>query len=122
VVAGRLAEDAGAVLHASAFRIAGAEVKPADAGKRDGRRAHRARLQRDVEIGAVEPLRFLRRTGLADRQHLGMRRRIGQLAHAVAGAGEDRAVGRPHDGPHRHLAAHARGLSLRKGRQPIALR
>ena len=51
VVAGRLAEDARPVLDAAALGIGRAEIEPADARKRDRRRAHRARLQRDVEVG-----------------------------------------------------------------------
>ena len=112
----------GAVLDAAALGIGGAEVEPADARKRDGRRAHRAGLQRDVEVGAVEPLRPLRRAGLADRQHLGMRRGIGQLARAVAGAGQHAAVGAHHHRADRHLAARAGGLGLGEGRQHMALR
>ena len=52
-MAGRLAEDARAVLDPAAFGIGRAEVEPADARKRDGRRAHGAGLQRDVEVASV---------------------------------------------------------------------
>ena len=89
VVARGLAEDARPVLDPAALGIAGAEVEAADAGERDGRRAHRAGLQRDVEVGARQPLGLHRRAGRADRQHLGVRGGIVELACAVAGSCED---------------------------------
>ena len=93
VVAGRLAEDARPVLDATALGVGRAEVEPPDARERDGRRAHRAGLQRDVEVGVRQPLRSERGAGRADRQHLGVRGRIVQLARAVAGARQHAAVG-----------------------------
>ena len=56
----------------------GAEVEPADAGERDGRRAHGAGLERHVEVAPGEPLarqRWRRRSRM--RQQLGVRGRIG---------------------------------------------
>ncbi len=55
VVAGRLGEDAGAVLDAAALGVIGTKIEPADAGEADGGGAHRARLQGDIEIAAIEP-------------------------------------------------------------------
>ena len=110
------------VLDAAALGVGGAEVEPADARERDRRRAHRAGLQRDVEVGArrAAPSPSAAQA-CADRQHLGVRGRVGQLARAVAGAGQHRAV-RAHDhGAHRHLAARGRGLGLGERRQHVAL-
>jgi len=120
VVARGLAEDARPVLHAAALGVERAEVEPADAGERYGGGAHRARLQGDVEIGLRQPLRAQRRAGGADGQHLGVRGGVGQLARAVAGAGENLATGRD-DGANRHLAAHRSSLSLGEGGEHMAV-
>src|SRR5262249_56338676 len=56
VQAGGGGEVAHAVLDRAAFRICGAVIEAADARERDRRRAHRAGLERDVEIAVNEPL------------------------------------------------------------------
>src|SRR5260221_8386738 len=61
VVAGRLREDARPVLDPAAFRIVGAEIDPAHPEQSDRRGAHRARLERDMEIVIGEELRPARR-------------------------------------------------------------
>src|SRR4051812_3369091 len=57
MVAGRLVEDARAVLDAAALGIGGAIVKAPDPGEGDRLGAHRAGLQRDVEIAVDQPRR-----------------------------------------------------------------
>ncbi len=72
-MAGRAAKEPHTVFHRPALRIAGTEIKPADA--REGHRggAHGAGLQRDIEIAVGKPLRAERGRGLPDRQQLGVR-------------------------------------------------
>ena len=76
-MAGRLLEDAGAVLDPAALGVGGTEVEPAQPGEGDRLRAHGARLQRDVDV-AVGTRRALPRSvgRSADSQHLGVRRRV----------------------------------------------
>src|SRR5262245_13978728 len=50
VQAGRGGEIAHAVLDRAALGIGGAVIDPSDAGERDRRRAHRAGLERHVEV------------------------------------------------------------------------
>ena len=53
---------------------------------------------------------------MADRQHLGMGRRILQLLDPIAEAGQDRPAGAVHQhGADRHLAARAGGRGLGQG-------
>ena len=106
VMAGRRREEAHAVLHRAALRIGGAVVEPADARKRDRRRAHGAGLERHVEIAVGQPLRAERGGRLPDRQHLGMRGRVAVAQGAVAGARDHRTVAHDHAAD-RHLAGGA---------------
>jgi len=116
-----VAEDAGPVLDASAFWIRGTPVEAPQARQRDGPRAHRAGLERDVYIGAIEALRTLHGTGLTNGQHLGVRRGIGELAGAVAGTGKHAAAAGHHHRTHRHLAALRGSLCFREGCKHMAL-
>ena len=108
VVAGRLAEDAGAVLDAAALGIGCAVVEPPDARERDGGGAHRARLQGYIEIAPGQSLGAKARAGAPDDQQLGVRRRIVQLPRPVARGGQKRPVRANNHGADRHLAARAR--------------
>jgi hypothetical protein len=92
MMAGRRGVELHAVVHRAAFRIGGPVIKPADARKRDGARAHRARLERDVEIAIDQPLGTERRAGGADGDDLGMGGRVMVDERAIAGAGDDGAV------------------------------
>ena len=60
VMAGRLGEEARAVLDRAALGIAGAEIEPAQARERDRGGAHGAGLERDIEIAILEPRRAAR--------------------------------------------------------------
>ena len=115
VVAGRLREEARAVLDRAALRVVGREIEAADAGERDRARAHRTRLERHVEVAADEAVVAFRARGLAQSHHLGMRRRIAVAAGGVAGGGDDRAVA-DDDGADRHLACSGRPPGLGEGR------
>ena len=103
----------GAGLDAAALGIIGAEIEPADAGKGDGRRAHRAGLQGDIEIAADQARLAESLSGGADGQDFGMGRGIVELFHAVAGPGDDLTV-LDQNGADRHLAARAGGLGFLK--------
>src|SRR5918997_681355 len=72
VVAGRLVEEAHAVLHRSALGVVGGEIDPPDAREGDRGRAHGAGLQGHVEIAVAEPLVVQNFAGAADGQHLRM--------------------------------------------------
>ena len=93
MIAGRLVEDARPVLDAAALWVVGGEIEPADAGERDRGGAHRARLQRDVEIAIGEPFDAQPGGTGAQYQHLGVRGRIMITLDPVAGGGNDRAGG-----------------------------
>ena len=80
MVAGRLAEEADAVVDAAALRVLRAVVEPADAGKRDCRRAHGAGFERDIEIGAGKPFVADDPRRRADHLDLGMGGDIVELA------------------------------------------
>ena len=86
MMAGRLGEEARAMLDGAAFRVWRAEIEPADAGEGDGRGAHGARLERDIEVAIDEPLAAKPGAGLANGEQLGMGGRIVKLKRAVAGA------------------------------------
>src|SRR5579864_8002081 len=73
VVAGRLLEEARAVLDGAALGIVGAEIEAADARERDRGGAHGAGLERDVEIALLEARPAALRRRVAQHQHLGMR-------------------------------------------------
>lgn len=91
------------------------KVEPADAREGNGRRAHGAGLQRDIEIATGEPFgaHSLRRR--TNRQQFGMSRRIPQLEGAVARRGHN-SPGRIRDGrAHRHLAAGRSRFGFGKG-------
>lgn len=114
VMAGRRGKKFHAVVDRTAFGVAGAVIKPADAGEGDGASAHRARLQRDIEIAIVEPLRTQPARRLADSDHFGMGGRIVLGERAVASARDDLAV--THDNAaDRHLAGFAGGPRFGQG-------
>src|SRR5579864_231513 len=73
VMAGRLVEDARAMLDTAALRVVGAEIKASDPRQRDRRGAHRTRFEGHVEIATVELFLPERHRPLAQHQHLGMR-------------------------------------------------
>ena len=88
----------------------------ADARVADRRGAHRAGLQRDIEIAAGQAWPAARTGGGADHQRLGMGGGIGQLLGAVAVAGQHLSVfGFHQDSAHRHLAARTGRLGLGEG-------
>src|SRR6266851_3103167 len=121
VVAGRLVEDPRAVLDPAAFRIVGGKIEPADPRQADRRGAHRAGLQRHVEIAAGEPLCAEPRGTFAQHQHLGMRGRVVVALDPVAGSGDDVPGDVDQHGADRHLARAAGRDSLIKGARHRAI-
>ena len=89
VVAGGLGEKPRSVVDRAALGVGRGVVEAADAGVADGAGAHRAGLQRDIEIAIGEPGVSEPARGLADRQHFGMGGGVGIFAGAVAGARDD---------------------------------
>lgn len=114
MMAGRLGEEARPVLDGAPLGIGRAPIEPAQAGEGDRRRAHGAGLERHIEVAADEPLRAQRVAGGADRQNLGMRRRIPQFERPVAGTGQDEAIAQD-DRADRHFPARTRGAGLVQG-------
>ena len=113
MVAGRLAEEAHAADHRAAFFVGRAEIEPADAGERNRRRAHRAGLERHVEIGAGEPLGDRpprRRRGSPASRHA----RSGRCSRVRLPACATTVPSRDDDRADRHLAARRRGFGLGK--------
>ena len=88
VMAGRLGKEPHAGIHRAALGIGGAVIQPPDPRKRDCARAHRAGLQRDVEVAVDQPLGPDGLGGLPDRQDFGVRRRIAVGQRPVAGRGD----------------------------------
>src|SRR4051794_15758291 len=70
--AGRRGKIAHAVLDRAAFYIEGSEVEPADAREGKRRRAHRAGLERHMQIAVNQSLAAERRGRTANCDHLGM--------------------------------------------------
>ena len=87
----RSIEDARAVIDPAALGIIGAEDKLSDAGMGNRPSAHRARLQRDVQIASGEPGGILSFRSLSDHQHLRMCGRVLQFLDPVAVFGQDLA-------------------------------
>jgi len=76
VVTGRRCEETHAGLDRATLGIGGAVIQPPDPRERDRSRAHRARLQRHIEIAIDQPLGADGLGGLPDRQYFSMRGRI----------------------------------------------
>src|SRR3546814_20869286 len=85
VVAGRLLEDARAMVDAAALGIVGAVPQPAEPGKADRPRAHRTGLQLPVEIRLRHPLHAAAGRRGPDREQLGMGGGRGLPLHALVG-------------------------------------
>ena len=115
VMAGGLREEAAAVLHRPHLLVARGEIKPADAGEGNGRRAHRAGLQCYIEVATGEAFAAHKAGRGAVRQKLGMGGGVLEFQRAVAGARQDAALPIAHHGADRHLAPARGGFCFRKG-------
>lgn len=112
-MAGWLVEDRRSVIHAAAFRVIGAEIQAADAGEGNGGGAHRARLQRDIEVKTRQPLSAAARAGGADGQNFRMGGRVAQFTRPVARRGDDPPAFRiDNDGADRRLIPIGGGARL----------
>lgn len=112
VMAAGLREQADTVLDGATLRVIGAEVEPADAGKRDGAGTHRAGFHGYVQIEAVEALTS-QGGGGPQYEHLGVGGRIMARPPGVASAGDHLAAVRvDHDCADRHLTGERRRASL----------
>jgi len=76
------------MIHAATLFVTGSIIKPADAGKTDGRCAHGAGFQRDIEIATDQSLTAQQSGRLADCQHFRMGCRVTQLQSTIAGSGD----------------------------------
>ena len=90
--------------NAAAIELKNALQKAPDAGEGDRLGAHRTGLQRHVEIAIDQPRRTELGCGGTDRQHLGMGGWVAVGLRAIAGGGQDRAIGADDHGADRHLA------------------
>ena len=115
VVAGWRGEDAGAVVHAAAFGVIGAENQFSDPGEGDGLGAHRAGFQGDVEVAADQAGGADDVGGGADGQNLGMGGGVAVYLRLVAGLGEDGAVRADDDGADRDFASGGGGGGFFQG-------
>jgi NTE family protein len=120
VMAGRVRENARAMLDSPALGVRCRVIETPD--PREGNRAgaHRARFERDVEITIADPFRAQLLASHADGEYLGMRCGITELARAVSRRGDEAAL--VHDGrADRHLTARARRAGLvESGVEPVA--
>ena len=103
-MAGLLMKQPGAILDRAHLEIGRAKIKPADAGEGNRRRAHGARLERDIEIAVWQPLTVKLSRSFTYRQKLGVGGGVFQLNRTIAGRRQYFASGGCDDGAHRHFA------------------
>src|SRR5664279_3435452 len=87
-MAGRRRKKSHAGIHRATLGIGRAVIQPPDPCKRNRAGAHRARLQRDIEVAIDQPLGADGLGGLPDRQDFSMGGRIAVGQGAVAGRGD----------------------------------
>ena len=116
VVAGGLGKDFRAVIDAAALGVVGAEVDAADAGEGNGCRAHRAGLQRHIEVAFRQARRALELAGLLQHEHFRMSGRIMRRLCRVAATGDDLTCSDIYDhGADRNFSARCRGSGFGNG-------
>lgn len=111
----RVCEDAWPRNDCAPFRIVRAIVEAGDSCMRDCAGAHRARLERNRKRAPGQATGADAAEPLGKDQHLRMGHWICALAHSVAVAGENRAVGCAEHGAHGNLAAVAGAFGLDQG-------
>ena len=99
----RLLEHTRPLLDRAALGIGRAVVEPGDPSMPDRSGAHRAWLERDPQLAAVEPLVAEPFGGAAQGEDLGMGGRVGEPARRVVRLADHRAV-LDHDRADRHFA------------------
>src|SRR5437762_13621031 len=114
MMTGRLREVLRTVEHRAALGIVRGEHEPRNAGKAHRADAHRARLERHIECRSNEPLVAELFGAVADRQHLGVRRRIAALDDSVTVFREYRAAHRKQHRADRNFAARSRRFRFGK--------
>ena len=115
MMASRMMKDARTILHATSLWILDTKVEPSNPCQRNRLRAHRTRLQRDIEIAPFESFISKDLTSNPNRQHLRVGSRILHLQYAIARLGQDFAVGRDDDSTNRNLTALASFSRCLKG-------
>lgn len=103
------------MLNATAFGIVGTEHQPADAEQADRLRAHRAGLQRHIQIAIRQPRLPTAASGRPQRQQFGVSRGVVSRLNLVAGARQHGAIHGDHHRPNRHLAPRRRGAGFGEG-------
>ncbi len=103
-----------AMQHAPRFRIKRANIKPGNAGMRNGPGTHRARFQRHIKIATHQPVLPKRCAGRAQGDDLRMSRGILSQTRMIATAPDNLPL-LHHNRPHRNLAARSGGLGLCQG-------
>ncbi len=91
--------------YAAAFGVISPVIKPADTRKRNGLRAHGARLKRDIEVAALEPLRPKQFCRLPDGDHLRVPSGVMRPHNIIARTGQHLAVWPHNNSAYGHLAA-----------------
>src|SRR5262245_32132806 len=114
MMAGRSRQESNTALDRAALGIGRAIVEAPDTGKRNCRRAHRAGLERYVEIAVDQPLGREHAGSLADRQQFAMGGWITIGEGAIVRPCDDRSVVHDHAAD-RHLAGRAGGTGLLEG-------
>ena len=108
-----MGKDPRAMRDAARFRIPGAIIELRNAGQRERRGAHRAGLERHIEaVAGGQAFAAQPRTGRAQREDLGMRRGIVELAGAIARPRHHLTLRIGDHRAHRHLAAGGGGARL----------
>jgi hypothetical protein len=105
VVAGRLVEEADAMLDGARLFVGGAKIKPGNPREGDRAGAHRAGFEGNVEM-ATDQTFALKLCGCgAENEDFGMSGGIAALDGAIAVLGQDRAVRADNDCPHWHFTS-----------------
>ena len=103
MMTGGLIEEFRPMQNSAAFGILRREYHPPDSRHSDGTRAHRARLQRDVERRPGQPLIAEACGSPSDHFHLGMGRGVFARDNPVAILGQQAAISRQKHRPDRHF-------------------
>eukprot|EP01132_Coremiostelium_polycephalum_P008653 gene8653-10651_t len=114
-MAGGLGKKSRAVFHAAALDVLRPVVQSPDTGEGNGGSAHRAWLERDIEIATRQTLVIQRFAALPDDQNLRMGGGIVAFPGAVSGLGQNHAV-LHQNGTDGHFAAFCRCLCLGQGK------
>ena len=110
------------VLDRAALGIGRGVIQPGDARVDNRARAHGARLERDPQLAAFQPLVTKRQGGGANRRDLGMRGRIVRPARRVAAFADHNAILDHHRADRHHARGGGRPREIERARHRVGER